>query len=539
MSLLRIEDLGVEFATASGSTRVVDGVSLSVDAGERVALVGESGSGKSVTAMSVLRLNIDASYQGRILFEGRDLLALSEREMRGIRGREVAMIFQEPMTALNPLYPVGDQIGEVLSLHEGLSGAQARERTLDLLARVQIREPGQRIDAYPHQLSGGQRQRVMIAMALACRPRLLIADEPTTALDVTVRQQIMELLLSLQAQDGMAILLITHDLPLVKRFAQRVAVMQGGRLVEVEATESLFESPTHPYTRRLLASRPRRLAQPLDAARVVEPGGARAAAPAAPVLSGEQISCAYSRRVGWWGREPVPIVTDVDLALARGETLGIVGESGSGKTTLGLSLLRLSSARSTGAIRLDGQRIDGLGRHALRPLRRRMQVVFQDPFTSLSPRMTVESLVGEGLALHQPDLGEEALRARVEAALIEVDLKPAMMSRYPHEFSGGQRQRIAIARAVILQPELLLLDEPTSALDVSVQIQVLELLAELQQRHGLSYLLITHDLAVIQAMAHRLLVMKDGRVIEAGETGQVFAAPREAYTQTLLQAALF
>jgi microcin C transport system ATP-binding protein len=534
--LLAVENLSVDFATASGRARVVDSVSFEVAQGERFALVGESGSGKTVTALAVMKLNADAHYRGRIALEGRPLVVgedidptgrsgASAREMRGVRGREIAMIFQEPMTALNPLYTIGDQICEVLELHEGLTRAQAARRALELLARTQITEPQRRFGSFPHQLSGGQRQRAMIAMALACSPKLLIADEPTTALDVTIQRQIVELLAELQREFRMAVLLITHDLPLVRAFADRVGVMQAGRLVEAGATEDIFARPADAYTRRLVDSRPRRSVTPVPAD--------------APVLlRARGLGSRYFFRKGWFGRHPFDAVRDADLQLARGETLGIVGESGSGKTTLGMTLLRLSPCRVSGQIEFDGRRIEAIGQRELRPMRRRMQVVFQDPYNSLSPRMTVEGIVGEGLALHRPELSAAQRRDAIVAMLEEVGLTGAMLNRYPHEFSGGQRQRISIARAVVLHPELLVLDEPTSALDVSVQQQVLELLAELQRRHGLSYLFITHDLAVIRAMAHRVLVMKDGAIVEAGETEALFAAPRHDYTRQLLSAVL-
>ncbi|MFO1197151.1 MAG: dipeptide ABC transporter ATP-binding protein [Burkholderiaceae bacterium] len=520
-----MERLSVDFATASGRTRVVDDVSFSVSPGERFALVGESGSGKTVTALSVLQLNADAHYGGRIVFAGEDLAGRGDASMRAIRGKEIAMIFQEPMTALNPLYPIGDQICESLELHEGLSRAQAARRAVELLARTRIPEPERRFAAFPHQLSGGQRQRAMIAMALACGPKLLIADEPTTALDVTVQRQIVELLRELQREFRMAVLLITHDLPLVRSFADRVGVMQNGRLLELGATAEVFDAPRDAYTRRLVESRPRRSIAPVPAD-----------APA--LLRTRGLGCRYLSRKGWFGTHAFDAVHPTDLVLARGETLGIVGESGSGKTTLGMALLRLAQARVSGEIEFDGRRVDALAARALRPLRRRMQVVFQDPFNALSPRMTVQGIVGEGLALHRPELDDARRRDAVVAVLDEVGLGEDALHRYPHEFSGGQRQRIAIARAVVLQPELLVLDEPTSALDVSIQQQVLELLAELQRRHGLSYLFITHDLAVIRAMAHRVLVMKDGHVVEAGETEALFVAPQHEYTRQLLASVL-
>ena len=522
--LLEVEGLTVEFAGPSGWVRAVDGVSFSIARGEKFALVGESGSGKTVSALSLLRLAGDARVTGRVSLGGRDLAGLSEREMRGVRGREIAMIFQEPMTALNPLYPVGDQIAETLMLHEGASRAAARARSIELLDLTGIPEPQRRVDSYPHELSGGQRQRAMIAMALACSPQLLVADEPTTALDVTIQRQIVELLDELQRRIGMSVLLITHDLPLVRRFADRVGVMRRGRLLEVAPTVELFDAPKDPYTRRLIDSRPKRSIEPLPS-------------DAPELMRGTGVGCRFWFKSGWFGRKPFDAVRDVDVSIRRGETVGIVGESGSGKTTLGMTLLRLSSGTPSGEVSFDGDRLDGRGHTALRPLRRRMQVVFQDPYNALSPRMTIEQIVGEGLALHRPELDARARREAIVAMLAEVGLDGAVLSRYPHEFSGGQRQRIAIARAAILQPALLLLDEPTSALDVSVQQQVLELLVGLQRKYGLSYLFITHDLAVIRAMAHRVLVMKDGRVVESGETLALFEAPRAAYPRTVLAAA--
>ena len=523
-ALLSIEHLRVRFGTST----VVDDVSLRVAAGEKFALVGESGSGKSITALSVLRLVDAARTEGRIVFDGTDLSAASEREMRGVRGAQIGMIFQEPMTALNPLYTVGNQIGEVLELHQALRKNAARARAVELLARTGIPDPERRLDAYPHQLSGGQRQRAMIAMALACKPRLLIADEPTTALDVTVQAQILELLTELQQEMGMAILFITHDLNLVRRFADRVGVMERGHLVETGPTAKVFDAPEHPYTRRLIATRPQREVQPI-------------AANAPTLVRAEGVDVDFPIPAGWFRKRPFHAVRQATLALRRGETLGIVGESGSGKTTLGMALLALQDT-AAGTIEVAGTRVDQADRDTLRSMRRRIQVVLQDPFASLSPRMTVGQIVGEGLALHRPELGEAEREALVLRMLDEVGLSERqgqadVLQRYPHEFSGGQRQRIAIARAVVLEPDILVLDEPTSALDASVQQQVLALLAELQRRHGMSYLFISHDLAVIRAMAHRVLVMKDGAIVEEGETEALFGAPREAYTQQLLAAA--
>jgi len=523
-NLLEIDHLSVRF----GASVVVNDVSFTVAAGEKFALVGESGSGKSITALSVLRLVDAAVTTGAIRFEGEDLCAKSEREMRGIRGARIGMIFQEPMTALNPLYTIGNQIVEVLELHEGLARNAARARAIELLTRTGIPDPDKRIDVYPHQLSGGQRQRAMIAMALACRPRLLICDEPTTALDVTIQAQILALLDELQAEMGMALLFITHDLNLVRRFTHRVGVMERGRLVEMGDTAAVFDRPQHSYTRRLLASRPERLVLPV--------------ADDAPVLvRGDGVGVSFEFRQGWFGKRHFQAVKNATLALRRGETLGIVGESGSGKTTLGMALLALQPI-AAGSVSLSGARIDNADRKTLRAMRRRMQVVFQDPFASLSPRMTIGQIVGEGLALHRSELSAAERERLVLEMLDEVGLSErqgvaGVLQRYPHEFSGGQRQRIAIARAVVLRPEVLVLDEPTSALDVSVQQQVLKLLGELQRRYGMSYIFISHDLALVRAMSHRVMVMKGGDVVEEGEAEALFAAPREPYTQELLAAA--
>jgi microcin C transport system ATP-binding protein len=522
MSLLDVQNLRVKF----GASTVVDDVSFSIAPGEKFALVGESGSGKTVTSLSVLRLNQDAQYEGRILFEGSDILQKPEREMRAVRGNDVAMIFQEPMTALNPLFTIGNQIAEVLMLHEGINARDAAKRTIELLAKTGIPEPERRALAYPHQLSGGQRQRAMIAMALACRPKLLIADEPTTALDVTIQVQILELLNQLQREENMAVLMISHDLNLVRHFADRVGVMEKGKLIETATTYDLFANPREPYTRKLLGSHPERIVST-----VVDSDKA--------LLTAENIRCTFSIKRGWFKQTPFVAVDNVDLQLKPHETLGIVGESGSGKSTLGMALLRLSSANVDGRIVFNGQPISEMDRNTLRPLRAKMQVVFQDPFASLSPRRTIEQIVGEGLALHQPQLGKEGLREAVANGLLEVGLSPAMMSRYPHEFSGGQRQRIAVARALVLKPALILLDEPTSSLDVSVQKQVLGLLAELQRKYGIAYVFISHDLAVIRAMAHRVIVMKDGKVVESGVTETVLSNPTQPYTKRLLAASTY
>ncbi|RQR59067.1 ABC transporter ATP-binding protein [Burkholderia sp. Bp9002] len=524
--LLSLERLQVRF----GDTVAVEDVTFAIGRGERVALVGESGSGKSVTALSILRLLRDAEVGGTIRFAGQDLAARSEREMRGLRGSDIAMIFQEPMTALNPLYTIGAQIGETIVLHDGVTAAEARKRAIALLARTGIAEPDKRVDSYPHQLSGGQRQRAMIAMALACRPRLLLADEPTTALDVTIRAQIVELLLELQREEaekrGMAILLITHDLNLVRHFAQRVAVMERGRLVESGPVERIFAAPEHPYTQRLLNSRPQRAVAPVM--------------PIAPVLlDARHVSVQFARKrpgiAGWFRTAPVTAVSDVSVSVRQGETLGIVGESGSGKSTLAMALLGLQKT-AHGEIEFQGRALSSYRGREQTALRSNLQVVFQDPYSSLSPRHTIERIVGEGLELHRPDLSADARRAKSLAVLREVGLDRTVMHRYPHEFSGGQRQRIAIARALVLEPRILILDEPTSALDVSIQQQVLKLLANLQQKYNLGYVFISHDLEVIGAMAHRVAVMQDGAIVESGEVADVFGKPSHPYTQKLLKA---
>lgn len=529
--LLSVRDLRVAF----GSKEVVHGASFDLHAGEKLALVGESGSGKTVTALSLLRLVGDAQITGQALLDGRDLLTLSEREMQAVRGDDVAMIFQEPMTALNPLMSVGDQVAEVLQLKQALSKAQAWTQAVELLATTGIPDPARRAAAYPHQLSGGQRQRAMIAMALASQPRVLLADEPTTALDVTLRVQILELLGNLQRQTGMALVLITHDLHLVRRFADRAVVMERGHLVEQGAVADLFVAPQHPYTRKLLSSTPRRQVVEVDAN----------AAPQPPVLHTQDLRVAYATPLpgikGWFSRGEFVAVQGASLALQPGQTLGVVGESGSGKSTLAQAILGLLP--SQGALDVAGQQWQ---QPAIRNsahnqrLRRQVQVVFQDPFSSLSPRMTVGEIVGEGLRVHVPDLSDEQVRTQVLAMLAEVGMDevqfPGLLERYPHEFSGGQRQRIAVARALVLEPQLLVLDEPTSALDVTIQQQVLALLQRLQRERGLAYLLITHDMDVIRAMAHQVLVMKDGAIVEQGPALQLLAQPQHPYTQKLVAA---
>lgn len=524
-TLLEISHLAVEFRSGNQRQRVVHDVSFDIRRGETLALVGESGSGKSVTAHSILRLlpYPTASHPaGSIRYAGEDLLGLSEAKMRRLRGNRIAMVFQEPMTSLNPLHTIGQQINEVLGLHKGLSGRAATARTLELLELVGIPEPRKRLRAYPHELSGGQRQRVMIAMALANEPELLIADEPTTALDVTVQLKILDLLRELQQRLGMAILLITHDLNLVRRIAHRVCVMREGCIVEQASCEKLFHSPEHPYTRELLNAEPSGL--PV------------AAAPAPALVEVEDLRVWFPIKKGVLRRtvDHVKAVDGIHFSLARGQTLGIVGESGSGKSTLGMALLRLIS--SQGRIRFQDQSIEGLSQKQVRPLRRQMQVVFQDPYGSLSPRMSVGQIVGEGLQIHGIGTAEEREQAIIEA-LQEVGLDPQTRHRYPHEFSGGQRQRIAIARALVLKPALILLDEPTSALDRTVQRQVVELLRSLQAKYNLTYLFISHDLAVVRALSHQLMVIRQGKVVEQGDAQQVFSAPQHEYTRQLLEAA--
>ncbi len=530
--LLSIQNLEVAFGLSDDAlTQVVHGVSFDIYPGQKLALVGESGSGKSVTALSILRLHEARQTRyprGKILFNDKDLLRCSESEIRQVRGQDIAIIFQEPMTALNPLYTIGDQLTEMLSLHRGMDKQAARKVVIDLLDRTGIIEPGKRIDAYPHMLSGGQRQRVMIAMALACEPKLLIADEPTTALDVTIQAQIIELLEDLQKEFSMAVLMITHDLNMVKRFADDVCVMKDGYLVEQNSIDELFTHPQHEYTRQLLDSQPETLVTELQID-----------ADATPLLQAQELRCYFPVKAGFFNRRIADIkaVDDVSLTLHAGETLGIVGESGSGKSTLGMCLLRLQEC--SGKILLNGKDITALNQRQLRPLRRNIQVVFQDPFSSLSPRMTIRQIIEEGLIIHFPELDAKQREEKIIHVLEEVGLEAEMMLRYPHEFSGGQRQRIAIARVVVLEPELILLDEPTSALDVSVQKQVLTLLRKLQQKHHISYLFITHDLRVIRAMAHNVIIMHNGKVVERGATEKLFNAPEQDYTRTLLQASLY
>jgi len=525
--LLQVRGLRTAFRQDGQTSMAVDGVSFDLARGETLALVGESGSGKSVTAMSILRLlpYPAASHPGgEVLFRGKDLLKASDAELRAVRGNDITMVFQEPMTSLNPLHTIEKQVGEILALHKGLRGKAARARIIELLELVGIRQPAERLSAYPHQLSGGQRQRVMIAMALANEPDLLIADEPTTALDVTVQAQILALLADLKQRLGMAMLFITHDLGIVRRIADNVCVMTGGQIVERGPVAEVFAAPQHPYTRKLLHAEPKGEAAPVAASApvVVEAG---------PVKVWFPIRKGFLRRVSGH----IKAVDGVSIRLRQGETLGVVGESGSGKTTLGLALLRL--IQSDGPIVVLGQRIDGVGARQLRPLRQRMQVVFQDPYGSLSPRMSVAEIIAEGLLVQQPGMPLAAQRQKVAEALHEVGLDPATMDRYPHEFSGGQRQRIAIARAMALEPSFVILDEPTSALDMSVQAQIVDLLRDLQQRKNLSYIFISHDLKVVKALANTIMVMQNGVVVEQGSASDIFAAPKTDYTRALFAAA--
>ena len=518
-TLIEIRDLRVSFAGAE----VVHGLNLDIRRGECMALVGESGSGKSVTAHSILRLlpGKDVQTQGSIRYAGTDLVTASDSQLRSLRGNRIAMIFQEPMTSLNPLHTVQKQISEILVTHKGLKNRAARQRTLELLELVGIREPAKRLNAYPHQLSGGQRQRVMIAMALANEPELLIADEPTTALDVTVQQKILELLIDLQQRLGMSLLLISHDLNLVRKIAQRVCVMRGGEIVEQASCAALFREPKHPYSRMLIEAEPSGSPVPGEYRHnLLEVSDLKVWFPLPKPL--------FSRE-----RHYIKAVDGVSFELKKGRTLGIVGESGSGKSTLGQAILRLVD--SEGEIRFGNKQLNILSQNLLRPLRRQMQVVFQDPFGSLSPRMSVQQIISEGLLAH--DIGTEQEReAAVIRVLQEVGLDPQSRHRYPHEFSGGQRQRISIARALIMEPDLILLDEPTSALDRTVQKQVVDLLRDLQARHGLTYLFISHDLAVVHALAHDMIVIKDGKVVEQGDARTIFNHPQHPYTQELLQA---
>ena len=525
--LLEVADLSVAFRQGSRDTLAVDRVSFEIKKGETVALVGESGSGKSVTALSVLKLLPYPSAHhpsGSIRFKGQELLDLPEDKIRHVRGNDITIIFQEPMTSLNPLHTIEKQIGEILLLHQGLTGAAARTRTIELLTQVGIPEAETRLASYPHQLSGGQRQRVMIAMALANEPDLLIADEPTTALDVTVQAQILSLLKELQRRLGMAMLFITHDLGIVRKLADTVCVMKEGKIVETGPVERVFTAPEHPYTRALLAAEPKPDPAPInaDAPVVVETKDLKVWFP---------IKRGVMRRVVGH----IKAVDGVSIAVRQGETLGIVGESGSGKTTLGLAILRLVS--SDGPIVFLGNTIAGLTFRQMRPFRLHMQIVFQDPYGSLSPRMSVSDIIEEGLWVHHPKLTRAQREERVVQALRDVGLDPETRFRYPHEFSGGQRQRIAVARAIVLEPTFVMLDEPTSALDMLIQAQIVELLRALQKRRNLTYMFISHDLRVVAALASRLVVMRHGKVVEEGAAAELFARPKSDYTRALLAAA--
>ncbi|WEX77542.1 ABC transporter ATP-binding protein [Sinorhizobium numidicum] len=526
-TLLSVRDLSVAFHQGGETSVAVDRISFDVRRGETVALVGESGSGKSVSANSIVKLlpYPAASHpSGEIVFNGKDLLKASDAELRHVRGNDITMIFQEPMTSLNPLHTIEQQIGEILELHQELKGAAARQKMLELLNQVGIREPEKRLGAYPHELSGGQRQRVMIAMALANRPELLIADEPTTALDVTVQAQILELLKLLKDQHGMSMLFITHDLGIVRKIADRVCVMTKGKIVETGPTAEIFANPQHAYTRHLLASEPKGEPPVSDASKPI-------------VVEAQDVKVWFPIKAGFLRRvvDHVKAVDGIDLKLRAGQTLGVVGESGSGKTTLGLALTRLISSK--GRIAFVGKNIEDYSFREMRPLRNRMQVVFQDPYGSLSPRMSIADIVGEGLKIHESGLSSDERDARVAAALQEVGLDPATRWRYPHEFSGGQRQRIAIARAMVLKPQFVMLDEPTSALDMSVQAQVVDLLRDLQRKHNLAYLFISHDLKVVRALANEVIVMRLGKVVEQGPAERIFSAPSEDYTKALMAAA--
>ena len=526
-ALLSVRDLSVMFRQDGKETLAVDHVSFDINSGETLALVGESGSGKSVTALSILKLlsyPMASHPSGEILFDNKDLMKLDEKSLQKVRGKDIAMIFQEPMTSLNPLHTVERQVSEVMKVHEGMSDKDARQRTIELLTQVGIREPEKRLSSFPHQLSGGQRQRVMIAMALANNPKLLIADEPTTALDVTVQAQILELLEKLKQERSMSMLFITHNLGIVRKFADRVCVMTGGKIVETGKTADIFNHPQHDYTRKLLAAEPK--------------GNPPKADKNAPVvMEGEKVRVWFPVKKGFFRRtvDYIKAVNDIDVTIREGQTLGVVGESGSGKTTLGLALTRMIS--SQGHIRFNGKDIEHFSFKQMRPLRRHIQIVFQDPFGSLSPRMSVGEIIAEGLLIHEKNLNYEERDERVVRALEEVDLDPETRNRYPHEFSGGQRQRIAIARAMVLNPRFVMLDEPTSALDMSVQAQVVDLLRTLQQKHNLAYLFISHDLKVVKALANDLIVMRNGQMVEHGPAEEVFSSPKTEYTRALMNAA--
>jgi len=528
-TLLDVRDVRVDFRTVTGTVNAVRGNSFSVEKGETLALVGESGSGKSVTARAIMRMLADNAAVGEktsVIFKGQELMELTEAQMQEIRGDRITMIFQEPLTSLNPIYRIGDQVSEIILNHRKVSKAEARSEVIRLLTEVQIPDPEARFSQYPHQLSGGQRQRVMIAMALANEPDLLIADEPTTALDVTVQAEILTLLKRLQDRHGMAILLITHDLGVVRQTSDRVCVMRYGEIVERGTTDQIFGDPQHPYTRHLIASEPSGHPDPLPA-------------DAPTVMEGRNMRMVFSIRHGsMWNRQTLELVAvdNISLDVRAGETLGVVGESGSGKSTLGMSLIKLQQA-TAGEIHFEGERIDHLDRSRMRPKRTDIQVVFQDPFSSLNPRMIVRQIIGEGLEVNGIGRNDAERKRMIADALAEVQMEPDAMDRFPHEFSGGQRQRIAIARAMVLRPKFILLDEPTSALDLSIQAQIIDLLRDLRRKHDLSYLFISHDLKVVRALCHNVIVMQHGKVVEAGPTGTILDDPKTGYTKRLVDAA--
>ena len=527
--LLDVQNLCVDFKTPERVFHAVKDVSFTIDEGQTVALVGESGSGKSVTALSIMQLlpyPLASHPAGSsIKFNGEEVVGKKDSVMRHIRGSQIGMIFQEPMTALNPLHSIEKQIGEILRLHQKMSESQARKRVKELLDMVQLPKMKERLSAYPHELSGGQRQRVMIAMALANNPELLIADEPTTALDVTIQAEVLELLEELQSELKMAMLMITHDLSIVEKFADHVCVMKNGEIVEQDNAKKLFSTPQHGYSKKLLGAMPRGVAQtPKENSK--------------EIISGSNVKVHFPAKKSFFGKvtDWIKAVDGIDVEIKAGHTVGVVGESGSGKSTLGYALLRLLNG--TGTIEFEGQDISNYGRKDMTPLRSDMQVVFQDPFSALSPRMSIADIIAEGLKVHRPDLDAQGRDNLVVQALKDVHLDPGTRHRYPHEFSGGQRQRVAIARAMVLHPKFVVLDEPTSALDVSVQVEIIDLLRELQEKHDLAYLFISHDLRVVRAMAHDLIVMKNGKVVESGKASDIFANPQQAYTKTLLEAAL-
>lgn len=523
-AVLQVKDLTVAFRQDGKRIEAVKGVSFSVDKGETVALVGESGSGKSVSALSTVSLlGESAEVSGSVTYDGMQMVGADDAQLRKVRGNDISFIFQEPMTSLNPLHTLEKQLAESLALHQGLVGAAARKRILELMERVGIRDAESRLNAYPHQLSGGQRQRVMIAMALANKPDILIADEPTTALDVTIQAQILELLAELKESEGMGVLFITHDLGVVRRIADRVCVMKNGEIVETGPTAEIFANPQHPYTQKLLAAEPSGTPDPVPA-------------DAPEMVSAQDLKVWFPIQRGFLCRTVghIKAVNPCSISIRAGETLGIVGESGSGKTTMALAIMRLIA--SDGAVYFQGQDLRAWSSRDLRRLRKDMQIVFQDPFGALSPRMTCAQIIAEGLSVHQVDKTRNP-RELVAEVMVEVGLDPAAMDRYPHEFSGGQRQRIAIARAVVLRPKLVVLDEPTSALDMTVQVQIVELLRDLQKRYGLAYMFISHDLNVVRAMSHKVVVMNQGDVVESGTAEDIFTAPKAAYTQRLLMAA--